>query len=226
MSEDMCDSMASMARHPSPTDNRHQLMSRWHSPTTRQLCRDRLLSRLKQSQEMRSSLVDRMRKIDINNDTADDGDEDNAYVDEEIQHMMNTDVDMMSMSAQELHQLTNEVRQEFLNEQSKSWEGLQTKEDQRKSQQFVNSLQVHRVIPCPYCKTHAMEKTASAYLMCPSCAIRFETDLTVEQIIARMFEVLNYHSMSECTDRFPQFNMFNTNLIIYCDTCPLNQTIL
>jgi len=153
-----------------------------------------------------------------------DEDKDN-YIDEELQHMMTNDEDMRSMSAQEAHQLAAEVRHEFLEEQNRSWEGLQTKEDQRKSQMFLSALHGQRVIPCPYCKVQAMH-TADGYLACVSCGTRFQTDLTVDQIIARMCEVLNYHSISNCSDQFPQFNMFKSNLVIYCDTCPLNQFIL
>lgn len=208
----------------SPTE-RHQMMSRWHSANGRQLCRDRLLSRLKQNHEMRASIVDRMRKVNITDMDDHSEDMNQDYVDEELQHIMSSDMEFRGMPADEWQRLAQEVKQEFLEEQYKSWEGLQTKEDQQRSLKFLNALQYRRVILCPYCKMVDM-KTADDYLMCHSCNIRFGTDLSVEQIVDRMFQILNYHAMSGCTDRFPQLTMFQANLVIFCDTCPLNHLVL
>jgi len=218
----MCESVVKL----SPTE-KHQLISRWHSPNTRQLCRDRLISRLKQCHEMRSSIIDRMRKVNINdfNDNTSDDTIDEKDFDGDLQYIISTDVDMKSMSTQEIQELTEEVKREFLEEQNKSWEGLQTKEDQLKSQRFLDCLHMRGAIICPYCRTYDLQ-TTNGYLSCISCGIRFKTDLSINEIIGRMFEILNYHSMSGCVDQFPHFNMFQSNLIIYCDTCPLNQFVL
>jgi len=209
----------------SPTE-RHHMMSRWHSPNARQLCRDRLLTRLKQNHEMRSSIVDRMRKVNIN-DLDDDQEDDTItedYVEQELQQIIRSEADMESMSSQEILELTQEVKHEFLEEQNKSWEGLQTKEDQLKSQKFLSALQFRHAVICPYCKTYEMQ-TIGGYLVCNYCSLRFETNLSIDQIIDRMYQILNYHSTT-CRDQFPQYNMFQSNLVIFCDTCPLYQCIL
>ena len=217
--------MADSSLKLSPTE-KHQAMSRWHSPNARDLCHHRLLNRLKQNHEMRSSIVDRMRKVNIN-DLDDSFEDDNIteeYVDQELQQIISSEADMETMSAQEIQELTKQVKQEFLEEQNKSWEGLQTKEDQLKSQKFLNALQFRHAVICPYCKTFEMQ-TITGYLVCDSCNIRFETQLSIDQIIERMYQILNYHSTT-CRDQFPQYNMFKSNLIIYCDTCPLNHFVL
>lgn len=218
--------MAESSLKLSPTE-RHQMMSRWHSPNARELCRDRLLTRLKQNHEMRSSIVDRFRKVKINDwdQSIEDETISEDYVDQELQQIISTEVEMQTMSSQEVQQLTQEVKQSFLEEQNRSWEGLQTKEDQLKSEKFLNALHSRRAVICPYCKKFEMQ-TIDGYLICNSCNIRFETNLSIDQIIERIYKILNYHSTTDCGDRFPQYNMFKSNLVIYCDTCPLNHFIL
>jgi len=214
----------------SSQSSRHQSLSRWHSsPNWRHLCRDRCLARLRQIRETRSLLVDKMRKINLNDINSNHFDDTNQshedFVDEDLQQIISSDVDMSSFTEQELHEFTQEVKQEFLDEQSKYWEGLQTKEDQQKSQKFLFALQSRHVLICPYCKLYEMQ-TINGYLICTNCNIRFETRLSIDEIIGRIYGILNVHSMSECKDPYPQYNMFNSNLIIYCDTCPLNQFVL
>ena len=223
--ESMADQVVAESSLKLSPSERHQMMSRWHSPNGRQLCRDRLLSRLKQNHEMRASIIDRMRKVNISDLDAQCEDANEDYVDEELQHIMITETDFNDMPADEWQRLAQEVKQEFLEEQNKSWEGLQTKEDQLRSQKFLDALQYRRAIICPYCKVVEM-KTTDGYLICHSCNIRFATNLSVEQIIDRMFQILNFHAMSDCTDRFPQISMFQSNLVIYCHTCPLNHSVL
>jgi hypothetical protein len=97
-----------------------------------------------------------MRKIninDINSDHLNNSNESHEdFVDEDLQQIISSDVDMSSFTEQELQELHQEVKQEYLDEQNRYWEGLQTKEDQQKSQKFLFALQSRHALICPYCE--------------------------------------------------------------------------
>ena len=116
-------------------------------------------------------------------------------------------------------------RHEAQMDRNNSWEGIKTRNDKKKSQQFIDTLRFRGAVICPYCRSQEMSKT-DTYLVCNSCNIRFETHLSIHQIVERMNEIIAFHSSTNCNDPFVQLSMFQSNLTIFCDTCPLYQYIL
>jgi len=163
-----------------------------------------------------------MKAFDISGNVAQQID---RYVDQTMDQVV--DMNGNTYSTVAMAKCVKEMSQEeedAIAERNKSWEGLRTKADERKSRIFRTELSRLNII-CPNCRTCGLQ-SSDGLLRCVLCAIRFETWLSVKEIVERMVQMMDKHSSSDCTDQYIQMDMFGGNLIIYCESCPFNEFIL
>jgi len=196
------------------------------TPNIMDLFREKCLKRILELNQNSNKLEEKLSQININHNSESDinnGQQSTESVSNEWQQMVSNDEEEYPFIQQELEQFAQKVKQEWVEEKDKYWEGLQTKEDMRRSAHFQYMLNNRKVLICPHCRESQM-KLDSNYLWC-ECGIRCKTQLSINEIIGRIEEIIESHHKS-CKDLFPQFHLFKSNLIVFCNTCPLNQFVL
>ncbi|CAG2117609.1 unnamed protein product, partial [Medioppia subpectinata] len=124
----------------------------------------------------------------------------------------------------QMEQQMKKLAEEEITERNKGWEGLQTKADQQKSLAFIHALSSGLIV-CPYCRISYLRSTGG-HLLCDSCELRFESMVSIPEMIQTMKQIISNHSMSGCLDQFPQIGCWDSYIVVYCDTCPLRQISL